>query len=413
MALRHALRRMAVGNWLGAGAVAGGALASAGILSLAFAFLTKSPETNWRGAVGLAGVLFANTFGGSYTNQLGTRAGDPMQHITQFPLLITVVSLVVAAVLHRFVIRRYPTVVPALADTVRAVILLAAGSTVLSTIVGAVAPSVVLGVPTEGSVLGAGLLSDQFDPPATLLLGGTAIHPNIGAVFGFSLVLGLVVLLLTTVLSRSWPDSASQWMHRYAGPPVEALCSLLVVILIAGALAIVLLLAHEHHGVSHQQIIGAIVLLPSTGLIFIGLGSGVQLGFKSGSHAYDELIHLPGAVDVYGHLYWVAPLLALAAAITGAVVVIRRALPGTRPLCCLIHIGLLLVTLSIASEMTALHVRIERTSFRNGLEVAQMTFVFAGICALADLSLLLLTRSIHLGALQQRPDVPSESSSQP
>ena len=346
-------RRVVVGNWVGALLTALATAGTAGLLGGLLALLAKPEDFGVANTLTLATVIATAAFGADLGMEGETEGATATGHLGLFPLTVTVAALLVGWLVFRRVTRTYPQAVPALADAVRAALLLG-----LMLLVPALA------FRSDNDEMGRGwggaLSADRT--------GGEADYgaDPAGAFFLGFLVL-LTVLALTVLARRDWWPAPVQRVHDWVAAPLAGHATLFLLLPLAGLVGLGLLAFGEDTvddndptGDDTSALVALVAgLLGNGGALLLGAGSGASLGYRADATdepPEEEWQHLWGDLTEAEPGLWAAPLVLLLVLAVAALVVARRAPTRDQVLGNLLAwAASLLVVVPLMVRLSALH----------------------------------------------------------
>lgn len=349
LAANPVIAKLLVGNWRGAGIVAGAALGIAAVLSLLLSVMIKQEDMSVDQTLTLFGVLLAGTFGAGVSASGGDDEATMTAGIAMMPLTLSLIALGAAVYLFRKQTAGYPKVLDALSDAARTALVVAVPLFFVSLVFRSDFGSL-------GEGMGAG--------------DGSFGASRIGSLF-MTFIVVFSVLAISCFMRRDWLPERAQKVHDLLAAPIWGFTALLVTLPVAGLVGGILLLVGGDDGIDPGDRAGDTDLmatmamlfagLPNAGYALIGLGSLVPVGFKAnlggfgpdgGGKEMERLAHWaendPGL--------WLAPLVALGVlGFTTAVVIRRSTAPSEilRNLLC--WLGLLVIALPLLSRFASLH----------------------------------------------------------
>ncbi|WP_228387782.1 MULTISPECIES: hypothetical protein [unclassified Nocardioides] len=273
------LRRLLVGNWIGAGVVAAATLAVAGVFSVILALLIKPEGFGLDNTLTLTATLMTAAFGADLlVSPTGDLDLDALGYVGAFPLTITLASLGVAVFVFRRITATYTSAAVAAGDALRAAIITGIGAAFVALIFRG-----------DNDALGAGLGDLEADDSDYLISWGTSVA---GSLF-MPIVMVAFVLTLSCVMRRDWLHPKLQLVHDWVAVPLAAFTGLIALLPIAGALCLAVILLFGD-GMETSELTSdewmtltglGIAYLANLGFGLIGLGAGVPLG-SNGSASY-------------------------------------------------------------------------------------------------------------------------------
>ncbi|MFC4786634.1 zinc-ribbon domain-containing protein [Nocardioides sp. MAHUQ-72] len=383
-------QRILVGNWLGAGLTAATALGVAGVLSTVLALMSKPEDFGVDNGLTLVATLLAATFGADLVLDLDFGGEKASAHLGMFPLTVTILALVAAALVFRRVTRRYQRVSDAIGDAARAALLLGLAVMVFAIVFRG-----------DNDKLGGGWGSEL----SSRQLGFDASWgPSIAGAFFLSFVMLLATLVAVLYASRRdwWPASV-QRVHDWTAAPLYGVGTIVAMLPVAGIVGLLLLIftgdtVHDNDPTDDDLSAGIALifgLIASGGFWLISLGSGAAYGVSSdesgpGGGDSSELHHLAHyAEDTPG--LWAAPVVMLVVLFLAAFAVARKTAAPQRILGNLgVFVALLLVALPLMSRVTSAHagLSLEEEDYRGsyflgqvGWQATLLLTLFALVCA--------------------------------
>jgi hypothetical protein len=317
-------RTFLVGNWVGAGITAGGALVTAGILSVVVGLLAKPADFGITNTMTLVTMIFASSFGGGIEAAWRDDfTGNGVYGAVVMPLTITLASMSVAAFVFRHATSRYPSVGPALADAARSAILVSL-------------PVMVAGLifRSDTDEFGRGWAAETLGSAGARVEFGVSVAGATVKAF----LLTFVVLTLTCLARRDWWTSGGTRIIDRLAAPLRGLRTLVLLLPAAGLVGYLLLGAFGDDNTSAldsnaDDVMAGVALLFSglvtSGIWLLSVGSGAAFGYHSQYRdgadrgSAKEMPHLGTLTDTEPGL-WAAPVVTLLVLFTCAYVVARR-----------------------------------------------------------------------------------------
>jgi hypothetical protein len=392
--LRAIASRVLTGNWLGSAVVAALTLGTAGILSLVLGLLAKPPDFGIDNTLTFGAVILAGAFGGDFVvngqpEGFGDASWEFGLSVSAFPLTITIVSLAVAVLAFRRMVRAYPTPLPAVGDAVRVAFFVALPLLVLSLVLR-----------SDFEELGRGWFAEAV---RDLDFGrDSAWGASAAGAFFIALSLVVVVLGLACVARRDWWSGWARTVADWAAAPLHGLATLAVLLPVSGLVGVGLLMFGNDRidedveaGETAAAWAAIAAFLANGGFALLGLGSGAPVGSAesevgdgeaSSSSDWHRIAWYAGDHGDEPAL-WAAPvvLIVVLAAATWVVARMSDKADLLRNLLC--WVGSLLVFLPIIARLANGHASVEvefdgeeyRSSGMMGVEGVQTTFFITAI----------------------------------
>ncbi|WP_154402605.1 hypothetical protein [Nocardioides speluncae] len=352
LAANPVVAKLLVGNWRGAGIVAGAALGIAAALSLLLAAMLKQDETSIDQMLTLFGVLLAGTFGAGVSASGGDDEMSMSAGAGAMPLTLSLIALGAAVYLFRKQTAGYPRVLDALGDAARTAFVVAVPLFFVSIVFR--------------SDFGGGIGEDMGTGD------GSFGASRFGSLF-MTFIVVFSVLAISCFMRRDWLPEKAQKVHDLLAAPIWGFTALLVALPVAGIVGGILLLLGGDDGFDPGDRAGDTDLMATMAMIFaglanagyalIGLGSLVPVGFKLNLGGFGpngdakEMERLAHWAENDPGL-WLAPLVTLGVLAFATSVVVRRSpAPGEilRNLAC--WLGLLVIALPVLSRFASLHAK--------------------------------------------------------
>lgn len=399
-------QRLLVGNWVGAGLTAATALLVAGALATALALMSKPVDFGVDNGLTLVATLLAATFGADLVLDIESGSDQAHASLGMFPLTVTILALVAAAFVFRRVTARYPRGVDAVADAVRAALLLGLAVMLVALVFRADNDKM-------GRGWGADLSADRLDIDAEW---GASVA---GAFFLAFLVLFVTLVAVLFATRRDWWPAPVQRVHDWTAAPLYGVGTIFAMLPVAGIVGLLLLVftgdTLSDNDPTDDDLSAGIALIvglvASGGFWLISLGAGAAYGTitretGSGSSDSSDLHHLAHyAQDTPG--LWAAPVVMLVVLFLAAFVVARRTAAPQRILGNLgVFVALLLVALPLMSRLTSMHagLSVEGEDYRGSYYIGQVGWQATLLLALAALVcavlVALMSRSINPAAVR-------------
>ncbi|MDZ5620916.1 hypothetical protein SFC88_08770 [Nocardioides sp. HM23] len=412
--VRAIATRVLTGNWIGSGVVAALTLATAGLLSLVLGLIAKPPDFGIDNSLTFGAVILAGAFGADFfvrgePEDFGGETWEYSLSVAAFPLTITIISLAVAVIAFRRMVRDYPSPLPAIGDAVRIALFVALPLLVVSLVFR-----------SDFDELGRGWFADAargLDFGGESTWGATAP----GAFF-IPLCLVFLVLGLACVARREWWSGWARTVAEWAAPPLHGLATLTILLPVTGLIGVGLLMfggdrVDEDVDTGDTAAAWAAIaaFLANGGFALLALGSGAEVGTASeevgeGEEDSSTDWHRVGwyAGDRGDEpALWAAPVVLLAVLVAAAWVVARvsdRAHLLRNLLC---WVGSLLVFLPIMARLANGHGVFEleagseeyESSGVMGVEGLQTTFFITGIALLVAVGVALARGGINKESL--------------
>ena len=296
---------------------------------------------------------------------------------------------------------RTTAVVPALLDVVRAALILSALVTIVAIIVKIADPTIKGYIDLSGE-------DPTSDAYQLLLLDGPSTASIAGAIFLPFLLLG-VVLAATCFVRRDWLNEKLVVVHEWASAPLAGLAALCVGLFGAGLVFFICQLIGEKDARGFAEVVRALAALPAMGMFMLGLGSLSKIGEASSSSEDDDTSdfnRLWDFADENGAAFWVAPLVAIALAVLGVWMVVRRT-PDKRHALrnVAVYLGSLVVVIPLLVRLSNAHldseVKFDGDSFDSsttvGLAGFQTMLLFVLLSLVVAAVYLLVTGNLDLG----------------
>lgn len=346
--------RLLVGNWVGAGLVAVGALVSSGVLALVVALLGKPTDFGLDNSLTLVATLMTGAFGADLTAGFSVTGYEADASVGAFPLTITIAALAAAGFVFRRVTASYARAIDALGDAARAALIFGVSLMVIALVFRSDSREFGRGWGAE--------LARSFD--ARIAWGADAA----GAfVLGF-LILFLVLAAACFVRGGWWPprvESLREWLSA----PLYGVGVFAALLPLAGIVGLLLLLvsgdaldeATDPTGDDVRISIALIVsTLASGGMWLLGLGAGAAFGSHSGGTDGDtsDTHHLAHFAEESPGL-WATPVVMLAVLVVTCLLVARRSPRHRLTHNLLVWVGVVLVTTPLFVRLSGLHADIE------------------------------------------------------
>ncbi len=359
-------------------------------------------------AIWSALIQTTNAFGANTLIDLSKAFGtdDATFDLGQYPLLATFLALGVGAYLFRRSSARTTAVVPALLDVVRAALILSALVTIVAIIVKIADPTIKGYIDLSGE-------DPTSDAYQLLLLDGPSTASIAGAIFLPFLLLG-VVLAATCFVRRDWLNEKLVVVHQWASAPLAGLAALCVGLFGAGLVFFICQLIGEKDARGFAEVVRALAALPAMGMFMLGLGSLSKIGEASSSSEDDDTSdfnRLWDFADENGAAFWVAPLVAIALAVLGVWMVVRRT-PDKRHALrnVAVYLGSLVVVIPLLVRLSNAHldseVKFDGDSFDSsttvGLAGFQTMLLFVLLSLVVAAVYLLVTGNLDLAGLKSK-----------
>jgi hypothetical protein len=321
-------RRLAVGNWLGAGITAGATLGTAGLAALILGLLAKPDNFGLHNTLTLVAGILGSVFGADFVVSADVSKDSIHTGIGVFPLTLSLLVAAVAVVVFRRVTARYPEPTAALADAARTGLLVGVPLMLIAIIFRSNTDKVGDGW--------AAMLMKLLD--AKIKFGSSVI----GCLFlGFLTV--FFVLAVSLFLRRDWWGPRVQKAHEWLAAPLYGVGTTLALLPLAGLIGVALLFiggesnteTFDNSDDTMATLAFGFSVLANAGMWLISLGSGAALGAHGsasggggfggggGGGGLEQMRHLSFyAGDEPG--LWAAPVVALAVLFASAYVVARR-----------------------------------------------------------------------------------------
>lgn len=355
LAANPVVAKLLVGNWRGAGIVAGAALGIAAVLSLLLSLMLKQDGMSVGQMLTLFGILLAGTFGAGVSasggdDEVSMSAGGGMM-----PLTLSLLALGAAVYLFRKQTANYPKVLDALGDAARTALVVAVPLFIVSLIFRS----------------DFGSLGEEFGAS-----DGSFGASRFGSLF-MTFIMVFSVLAVSCFLRRDWLPARAQKVHDLLAAPVWGFTALLVSLPVAGVIGGILLLLGGDQGIDPGDRAGDTDLMANVAMVFaglanggfalIGLGSLAPVGFHASfsfgmdgdAKSMERLWHWtdndPGL--------WLAPLVTVGVLAFATAVVVRRS-PGPREILSnlLCWLGLLVIALPLLSRFASAHAKIRASA---------------------------------------------------
>jgi hypothetical protein len=278
--LKTALTRVLVGNWAGAGLVAGATLLALLGAATGVGLLLKPEDLGWGDTLTGIVVLAGGAFGGDAFASAPLGSGE----LGLFPLGITLPVVAVAVSVFRRVTAGYTSSLAALLDGVRAAAMVAVPMAVLALVFRS---EVSRGGRAEED-FAAEVYSEVFSAFGVYLdlsAGLSAISALFMTLLVVSAVLGLSVLT-----RRDWLPSRLARLHDWVAAPIAGLVTMLLLLPVAGLTAIAAV-ALTGDGTSPDELSGAdewmravgllLAYLPNLGMAAMSLGAFGKVGYAT------------------------------------------------------------------------------------------------------------------------------------
>jgi hypothetical protein len=322
-------RRLAVGNWLGAGITAGATLGAAGLAALILGLLAKPDNFGLHNTLTLVAGILGSIFGADFVVSADMDKDSIHASLGVFPLTLSLLVAAVAVVTFRRVTARYPEPTAALGDAARTGLL-----------VGVPLMLVAIIFRSNTDKVGEGWAAMLMKMMEAKLKFGSSIF---GALFlGFLTV--FFVLAVSVFLRRDWWGPRVQKAYDWLAAPLYGVGTTLALLPLAGLIGVLLLFiggqsnteTFDNSDDTMASLAFGFSALANAGMWLISLGSGAALGANGsvsggggggfgggGGGGLDQMRHLSFyAGDEPG--LWAAPVVALAVLFASAYVVARR-----------------------------------------------------------------------------------------
>lgn len=360
------------GNWLGALLVALTTAASSGLMGMALALLAKPEDFGLGNTLTLATILATGAFGADVTAEIEMSglidlSGDAS--IAVYPFTITLVALVVAVLLFRWLTRTYTSGVDALTDALRA-----------SVIFGFCLLIPALIFTSDNDELGRGWGRELSDE--ALGMDAQVGADPAGAFFLGSLILAVVLGASALMRSQWWAaDQAGRWWaraHSWARAPLAGAAATLLLLPLAGLvglLSIALFGEDTDVDISGDEtrliVATSIGLLANGGVWLISLGTGSRMGYDGradGEGREQDWERLWGEITNDEPGLWVAPAVALLVIGVSALIVLRRSERATALRSLGLWLASLVVVVPLLSRVTSFHVEVQAQEGRRDFD---------------------------------------------
>ncbi|HEY3016486.1 MAG TPA: hypothetical protein VGJ41_15315 [Nocardioides sp.] len=406
-------RRLAVGNWLGAGITAAATLGSAGLAALILGLLAKPDNFGLDNTLTLVAAILGNIFGADLVVSADIDKDSVHTSLGVFPLTVSLLVAAVAIIVFRRVTARYPEPTAALTDAARAGLLVGVPLMLISIIFRSNTDKV-----GEGW---AAMLMDLLD--AKLKFGSS--------VFG-SLFLGFLtvffVLAISLFLRRDWWGPKVQKAHEWLAAPLYGAATTMALLPVAGLIGVGLLfIAGESNTASFDNsddtmatLAFGFSILANAGMWLISLGSGAALGVDGstsggggfggggGGDGLEQMRHLSYyAGDEPG--LWAAPVVALAVLFASAyVVALRSSQPSAIFGNLMRWVGLQFLAIPYFLRLANVHMSFSEKSGKDSMRMhafvgpsgVQATFFLAFLALLCAVGVAAMFRAIDVERLR-------------
>ena len=398
-------RRVAVGNWSGAGLTALSALLVTGLLSGVMALLLKPADFGIDNTLTLAAVIAAGAFGADLVIDVDAEDVNSTLSLGLFPLTVTIIALVVAVLMFRRIIQSYQSPYAALGDAARAALIFG-GALML--------PALIFRSDNDetGRGWGRGISEEVF--------GKAELHSNAASAFFLGFLILFTVLSLTVLLAGRWPHEGLRRVLDWVVAPLYGHATTFALLPVAGLIGWLLLgfgedsIAANDPTADDLKALLTLVfgLLASGGVWVMTLGAGGAIGTKeeeTDERDVTDWNHLWGQVTDDEPGLWAAPAVMLAVLVISAVVVVRRA-PHDKVLrSLLVWVGSLLAVVPLMVRLSGGHF-VGEASFLGedyefsayfGAHGVQATFYLTGVALLVAIAVAAITKNLDLAQLRR------------
>jgi len=414
-------RKLAVGNWLGAGITAGATLGSAGLAALVLGLLAKPDNFGLHNTLTLVAGLLGSVFGADFVVSAEVDKDSLHANLGVFPLTLSLLVAAVAILVFRRVTARYPEPTVALSDAARTGLL-----------VGVPLMLVAIIFRSNTDKVGDGWAAMLMDMLSAKIKFGSSIFG--GLFLGFLTV--FFVLAVSLFLRRDWWGPRVQRAHQWLAAPLYGAVTTLALLPAAGLVGVLLLFVggesntqtFDNSDDTMATLAFGFAALANAGMWLISLGSGAALGAKGsatgggggfggggggggfggggggGGGGFDEMRHLSFyAGDEPG--LWAAPLVALAVLFASAYVVARRSPEPSSIFGNLLRwVGLQLLAIPFFVRLANVHVGFSEKSGNDSMGMHGFAGP-SGVQATFFLTFLALLCAVGVAALFQAIDV--------